>query len=144
MAQIETIRVALQTGSDSGAGSDGGVYLGIAGREFRLARSDINDYRQGGADTYVLGKGGNVENPATQDPRNLNFAAQEIRDFPVYIRFEPNVSSPRGDNWQMRAARVTVNGLNSPDWRSSLVSDPGIWLGLTYGSVVHLTRWTTS
>lgn len=144
MAEIETIRVTLRTGTDGGAESDGGVYLGIAGREFRLARSDIDDYRRGGTDTYVLGKGANVENAATQDPRNINFAAEDVRNFPVYLRFEPNVSSPRGDNWQMREARVVVNGLASPDWRSSLVNSPGIWLGLTHGSIIYLSRWTTN
>ncbi len=39
MVDINSVHVNIQTGSVSGGGTDGDVYVGFAGREFRLDTS---------------------------------------------------------------------------------------------------------
>src|SRR5689334_9844294 len=98
MTDVTSIAVDLVTGRGSGASSDGSVYLGLGGREFRLARSDIDDY-QGGADKYILGEGSNkIENAETSDPRQQYIEVESLRRLPVYIRFAPYRGSV-DDNW---------------------------------------------
>jgi hypothetical protein len=137
--RVQTIRVDLMTGASVGADSDGGVYLGFLGREYRLARADIDDYRRGAYDVYRMGTGGNIEYAAQADPRHEMTPVSLSGLFPTYIRFEPNSST---DTWQMRGAYVVVNGQTLTPWRDgNLIDSPnGRWLGARYGTVVHLRK----
>ena len=47
MAQIESIQISINTGKESGGGTDGDIYLGVAGREFHLDTSADEEERAG-------------------------------------------------------------------------------------------------
>ena len=51
---IDQIRVEITTGRDGGAGTDGDVYLGICGREFRCDTS-ADDFERGSKREYIFG-----------------------------------------------------------------------------------------
>jgi hypothetical protein len=144
MAQINTIRLHLQTGDLSGAGTDGDVYLGVCGREFSIDTTR-DDFERGSAREYVLGAGSNVNNASVNDPRAQQLFVENVDHFPVYIRFQPQ---NRGDNWQLQRAEVRFNDDFFPVWdtASFVHNDPakGIWLGVRSGLVVHLPRHSDS
>ena len=48
MAQIESIQVNIETGDESGGGTDGSIYVGVGGREFHLDTS-ADDFERGSA-----------------------------------------------------------------------------------------------
>jgi hypothetical protein len=54
MAYVTGILCQVITGKQSGAGTDGRVYLGFGGREFRLDSSK-DDYERGSWREYILG-----------------------------------------------------------------------------------------
>lgn len=54
MAPIETLRFNLQTANASGAGTDGDIYLGICGREFKVDSTE-DDFEQESSRTYRFG-----------------------------------------------------------------------------------------
>jgi hypothetical protein len=56
MAQIESIQISINTGDESGGGTDGSIYLGVCGREFHLDTS-ADDFERGSGQEYVLGAG---------------------------------------------------------------------------------------
>ncbi|MGP4103371.1 hypothetical protein [Nonomuraea sp. KM90] len=145
---ITSISVYLATGGDDpDDGTQGGVSndrasisLGIAGREFGLARSDVTDQQRDSADTYVLGEGGNVVKPDWNDPRRPRRTLGDLIDHPVYVRFTPPPDVP-DDDWHLSRADVTVTGANgSSVTYSAQLGEPGVWLGSTSGQVVHLDR----
>jgi hypothetical protein len=115
MAKITGILCQIITGNRSGAGTDGSVYLGFGGREFRLD-SKADDYESGSWREYVLGEGPLapslpapqilVENKEENDPRTrypLDTAI--LGRAPVYIRFEPEGGD---DRWNLEFAAVLV------------------------------------
>jgi len=140
MPQIDTIGLNLKTGNLSGAGTDGDVYLGVCGREFSIDTTR-DDFERGSARTYVLGDGSNVNNAAVNDPREQRLFVENVDNFPVYIRFQPQ---GRSDNWQLQRATLSFNGDTFPQWDtlSFVDNDPasGIWLGTRSGLFVHIPR----
>ncbi len=56
MAAITGILCQVVTGNFSGAGTDGRVYLGLGGREFRLD-STADDFERASIREYVMGRG---------------------------------------------------------------------------------------
>jgi hypothetical protein len=140
MTKINTIKVNIETGDLSGAGTDGDVYVGVAGREFFLDTTR-DDFERGSSRQYVLGSGSNVNNAGVNDPRKQNLLVEAVDFFPVYIRFQPE---SRGDNWQLQRAVLTLNEDFFPQWDSAgiVFADPaqGIVLGVRAGLVVHLPR----
>jgi hypothetical protein len=68
MAVIERIDVQLATSTREGAGTDGDVFIGIAGREFYI-ESEANDFEAGSNRTYRLGDGANILYSGLNDPR---------------------------------------------------------------------------
>ena len=103
MAQIESIHVNIETGDESGAGTDGSIYVGVCGREFHLDTS-ADDFEHGSSHEYVLGAGSDVVNPAVNDPRKQFLQTEDVESFPIYVRFEPNNS---GDNWNLARAEMS-------------------------------------
>jgi PLAT/LH2 domain len=138
MAQIESIQVNINTGDESGAGTDGDIYLGLGGREFHLDTT-ADDFERGSSHRYVLGSGSDVVNPAVNDPRKQFLQVEDVDSFPVYVRFEPNND---GDNWNLARADVTLNNNFFPLWETiGFIPEPdGIWLGQRSGTVVHLHK----
>jgi len=140
MPQIDTIGLNLKTGNLSGAGTDGDVYLGVCGREFSIDTTR-DDFERGSARTYILGDGSNVNNAAVNDPREQRLFVENVDNFPVYIRFQPQ---GRSDNWQLQRATLSFNGDIFPQWDTSsfVGNDPasGIWLGTRSGLFVHIPR----
>ena len=84
MANLMRIDVTIQTGDRAGAGTDGSVYLGIAGREFHCD-STANDFERGSSRTYTFGDGANVRNGNRNDPRTPQLTREAVDRFPVYI-----------------------------------------------------------
>ena len=138
MAQIESIHVNIETGDESGAGTDGSIYVGVCGREFHLDTS-ADDFEHGSSHEYVLGAGSDVVNPAVNDPRKQSLQTEDVESFPIYVRFEPNNS---GDNWNLARAEMSLNNDFFPRWvTESFISEAeGIWLGQRSGNVVHLRK----
>ena len=138
MPQITKIEFHLETGDLSGAGTDGDVYLGLCGREFSID-SSRDDFERGSGRTYVLGEEADIRNAEFNDPRKQNLFTENVPNFPVYVRFQPQT---RGDNWHVVRADVRFNGALHIDWDTlpSVRRTEGIWLGVRSGLVVHLTN----
>jgi hypothetical protein len=133
---IQSIHLNIQTGDLSGAGTDGDIYLGICGREFR-ADTTADDFERGSTRLYIFGDGANVLNASTNDPREQQLLLANVDGLPVYVRFQPRNS---GDNWRLQRATVTLNGLLFPMWDTASFLQRGIWLGTRSGLYVHLPR----
>lgn len=142
MADITKIEAYVYTADVTAAGTDGWVYLGIAGREFLLDSSG-NDFEQGSTFTYVLGEGANVLNGEYNDPRKPQLDTDDLDRYPAYIRFEPAGSNPA---WCLERATVTVNGGSDVPHRFDnprlvgTAENQRIWLDQSYGKSVYLKR----
>jgi len=139
MSKITTMIVVLDTAVESGAGTDGDVYLGICGREFYLD-TDRDNFE--GVDQFVLGEGSNVKYAQLNDPRTQQLDTDDADRYPVYIRFAPQ---NRDDNWRLERAFVLLSDdSNEPDWEwrpdGALSPMEPIWLGTHAGLVVHLKK----
>lgn len=136
MTALTSLQLNLQTGDLSGAGTDGDVYLGFAGREFSIDTS-ADDFERNGARTYRFGDGSNILNAAVNDPREPALELEKVARFPVYVRFQPQ---SRTDNWLLARATVTVNGGLFPMWDTAehFSQRVGLWLGVRSGLVAHL------
>jgi hypothetical protein len=147
VAKVTGILCQIITGDVDGAGTDGRVYLGIGGREFRLD-SQEDDYERLSWREYVLGAGPlrtnrsptqtRVRNWENNDP-TLRFPldTNSLRRAPVYIRFEPQGAN---DNWNLffvatlvYAAQFMVGYTPPEDFND-------LWLGQAMGKVIYLTH----
>jgi hypothetical protein len=130
MANIIRIDVHVTTGTAGGAGTDGEVYIGIAGREFYI---DIayDDFEQGSDRIYILGDGANIRYEDYNDPCNPQLDTADVDRFPVYLRFEP-----RGDdaNWNLDYIKVTINP--GPRTQADRVPYPKRWSNALAGSKI--------
>lgn len=150
MTKVTGILCQIITGDVDGAGTDGRVYLGIGGREFRLdSRED--DYERGSWREYILGTAPletdlsppqiRVRHSEDNDPTlRLPLDANTLARTPVYIRFEPHGAY---DNWNLffAATRVYADqfvvGYAPPEGFHDL------WLGEAMGKVLYLTsEWS--
>jgi hypothetical protein len=148
MSAITGILVQVITGEVENAGTDGRVYLGLGGREFRLD-SKADDYERGSWREYVLGRGPKepdlpspqvrVEWPEFNDPR-VGFAIDtvDLMKSPVYLRFEPEGDSP---NWNAKTVFALVY-VGESTFYMSFTTPPGfdnLWMGDEMGKIVYLT-----
>jgi hypothetical protein len=145
MSSVTGIACQIITGDVEGAGTDGRVYLGIGGREFRLdSRED--DYERGSWREYLLGTAAPERNLSAPQLRVLNWDDNSptlrfpldtdyLQRAPVYIRFEPEHPL---DNWNLFFAAVLVYagafvaGYSPPERFQDL------WLGSAMGKVLYL------
>lgn len=146
MAKITGILCQIITGNIDNAGTDGRVYLGLGGREFRLD-SRADDFERGSWREYILGQGPiepnlpspqvRVENRAYNDPR-LGFPLDTVNltRSPVYIRFEPSGSGP---NWNLAFAAALVYDGQFVVGYVPPVDFDNLWLGDSMGKVLYLT-----
>jgi len=141
---ITKIELKLWTSLRPGSGTDGRVYLGIAGREYAVnSRGRFRDFQpQADAVTYTFGDGSNVDRPEDNDPRSpWQTDALDITRCPAYLRF-----APRGhdDNWDLERADVTVwfigtapGSVRQEIHLSRLGSGPHLWLGEQRGQFLY-------
>ena len=135
MAAINKIRIAIRTGDEDNAGTDGDVYLGFCGREFCLDSSG-DDFERASVKEYLFGEGGNTTNKAENDPRQPRLLEENMELFPVYIRFQPN---DRDDKWLLKDARVTINDSSVPLYLTSL-GQVGLWMGVKSALFAYLQK----
>lgn len=148
MAQITGVLCQIITGKISGAGTDGAIYLGLCGREFRLD-STADDYEKGSWREYVLGAGPvepnllppqiRVRDPEYNDPRSAGFPldSSNLDRSPVYIRFEPEGAD---ENWNLATAVVLVYTGNFLKAYMPPPQFDNLWLGNRMGKVLFLTH----
>lgn len=79
MAILDKIEVKIVTRDVPNAGTDGEVYLGIGGREFRLNNLG-NQFKKGQTDNFTIGVGSNINNSKIND---LPQSAMANPDSPV-------------------------------------------------------------
>lgn len=132
MSAIRQIRVFVHTGVENGAGTDGDVFVGICGREFRIDTSGFDDFEAGHVRDYRLGEDANIANAGRNDPRSPQLDSDNLDKFPVYIRFEPSGS---GSDWNLSTVRVSVEGRSY-----GAGFQKGLWLGQSSGKFCYLSR----
>jgi len=136
---IKQIRVTISTGNINAASTDGKIFVGLGGREFRLDKPG-NQFERGNTDTFIVGDGSNIENPnrndlpttnGTQDSPKITY--YDVINFPKYIRFEPQND---GDNWNVDHVNVTT----IPETKIFQGPNPegNIWLGKISGLFLGL------
>lgn len=137
MTIISRIDVKIITGDRPDAETNGGVYLGIGGREFRLATAG-NDFARNSRQLFTLGEDANINHAADNDPRtSYALHTEELSHFPVYIRFAPN---DQHDQWNLEAVEVHVNparGAGERDY-DALHGAEHLWLGPASGLYCYL------
>ena len=142
MALVDSIQARVITGSQgivisgnvSPPGTDGDVFLGIGGREFRLDTT-ADDFENFSDRTYILGSGANVNNPLINDPRLPQLDTDLLDRTPVYIRFAPE---NRNDHWDLERVRVTVNpGPQEVVYEANVGN---LWLGVRSGTYCYLSK----
>lgn len=149
MAQVTGVLVQIITGNVNGAGTDGRVYLGLGGREFRLD-SNQDDYERNSWREYILARAPlepdlpppqiRVTNPGRNDPRvGLPVDTARLSRSPVYIRFEPAGDSP---DWNLRSVVVLVYTGESQfvvAYMPPMTFD-NLWMGDAFGKILYLTE----
>ena len=147
MAQVTGILCQVITGNVDGAGTDGRVYLGLGGREFRMD-SGGDDYERGSWREYIMGHGPVEPDLPSPQVRVLNGQQNDPRvgmpikklNTPVYIRFEPAGGNP---NWNLAFVAVLVY---APQFAVAYAPpEPNnfdsLWLGEKYGKVLYLSEY---
>jgi hypothetical protein len=137
MTAITQIKATIHTGDQENAGTDSWVYLGICGREFRLARSDVNDFGRSSHRDYFLGNGANVEDASLNDPKFPRLDTADLDQFPAYIRLEPAGDSP---DWNLDGVEVTITPSGSKYGRLGDGGGANIWLGQKMGKFCYLRK----
>jgi hypothetical protein len=146
MAKITGILCQVITGDVDGASTDGSVYLGLGGREFRLD-SEKDDYERGSWREYILGAGPQepnlpppqirVRNPERNDPRvGHPLDTINLSRSPVYIRFEPEGS---GEFWNLSFAAALVYSGQFVVGYTPPAGFADLWLGQAMGKILYLT-----
>jgi len=105
MAKINRIEVSITTGNN---GTLGAVYLGMAGREFRLNRLGQNDFMRNNVSQFVLGDPSHpfaVRDADNNDPKNPQLDTTDIAKFPLYLRL-----AGANAHWEIDDGMIVVNG----------------------------------
>lgn len=137
VAYIRQIRVEITTGRDKGAGTDGNVYLGICGREFRCDTS-ADDFEKGSTRTYIFGSmpGSfpNITQEQYNHPSRPPLLPEEADTFPAYIRLSQGSS-----RWLLAGAKVYVDQDVEPRWVDAMGNNP-LWMGDDCGCIYYLHK----
>ncbi len=143
MTNVEMIWVRFETGDQQGAGTDGDIYLGIGGREF-MVDSSSDDFERSSDQYYAIGKPNTILNYKINDPRKPQIEIEDVKAFPVYIRFAPKT---RTDRWNVDVVWVGVNDdtFNHIDFYRNIkiidgVREEGFWLGTHSGLFLYLRK----
>jgi len=151
--EVDRIIVTIKTGNKSNGSTNGKVYLGMAGREFRLDKSG-NQFQQGTEDQFIIGLGSNILNsnknglPNTSNTLNDSpkISFDSISEYPAYIRFEPTNNN---DQWNVDRVCVNVGSNSGPvaDFHAQILSginDDNIWLSEDSGLFIGLVAGACS
>lgn len=138
MADVQTIYPIVMTSKDTDSGTDGAVFLGIGGREFRLD-SKYDTLHPGDALNASIGVQSQVKNPTLNDPRTpYVLRSQDLGYFPTYLRLEGD------DHWKIAHALVIVDSGPVTNWFSadipSVDGHGGLWLGPRSGKCLYLRQ----
>lgn len=136
---VRKITVEVVTSYAKGAGTEGKVFLGLGGREFRLDIDSHDDFDRGDEVVYELGEGSNVCFPDRNDPRTgLPISVDAVLAHPVYIRLVPDDNA---DDWDLANVHVRLHAADEVI-RYAALEGPNahIWLGLQSGNCLHLQR----
>jgi hypothetical protein len=136
MTLIRSVHVLIYTADEEGAGTDGDVYVGAAGREFHLDTS-ANDFERGSHFVYRFGTFPTVIDTEANDPQRQRLRLESVDSLPLYIRFAP---ARRDDRWKLERAVVAFNSEETPLWDSDVNAPEGIWLDMRAGLVLHLPK----
>ena len=151
MVNINTIYVYLHTRYETGAGTNGDVYVGIGGREFSIDSSDedYNDFEEGNQRTYILGEkpplvpadSTTVLHSTSNDPRKpYALKTENLFSFPAYVRFVPDDPADEDDYWGLDEIVVTVNPTILPNIKySALGGNEYLWFGYNWGYTLYLS-----
>lgn len=125
MPDVEGIVVELETGSQTWAGTDDHLFLGVVGteggREFNLNVSGFNDYEPGTKVNYELGEefafdAAGPEKTPIKAPAALTSGSsiEQTAVTHVYLR-KHGVGSPSADDaWRLQSARVWLFAGGTP------------------------------
>ncbi|WP_129840549.1 hypothetical protein [Streptomyces sp. RFCAC02] len=144
MAAITQITVYVKTADQTAADTRSPVWLGIAGREFRLAAADSGAFARGAEFTFQIGENSTIDNGQWIDPRFPQLDTDDLDRYPAYIRMRNEGSEPA---WLLERIQVTVNPQAEIKHRFDnprLVGDAEnarIWLDDNYGNVLFLKRF---
>ena len=118
-------------------GTNSDVYLGIAGREFRLDRP-TGDFDNGSDVTFILGESTNVVNADRNDPRrDMPVFLTAPFAFPVYLRMSERID----DDWNMEFVEVRIfSGTGAAMSLRGFWTATGRVFGREFGYQVPLTR----
>ena len=142
MAQyVRQIRVEITTGRDRGAGTDGNVYLGICGREFRCDTT-ADDFEQGSTRTYIFGTLSttyptvfpNITSETYNHPSRPPSLPEEVDLFPCYLRLSQGSS-----RWLLAGAKVYIDDETEPRFVSAMSRNP-LWMGDDCGCIYYLRK----
>jgi len=149
LSHIGRITVTISTGDLDGASTNGRVYLGIGGREFRIDKPG-NQFQKGDTDFFTIGDGSNIEFsdfnnlPIIGDNNSPRIEFETLSNYPVYIRFEPQDNE---DNWNVEDVKVQVTQYNddplvaTSNKRMFIDLGSNIWLGKRSGLFLYLDRF---
>jgi hypothetical protein len=147
MPHVGQITATVTTGDVTNAPTNGRVYLGIGGREFRLNKPG-DQFKRHSTDIFIIGDGGNIDNPrnandlpmvgaGTINAPTIEFS--DLNDYPKYIRLEPKVED---DDWNVETVSVEAKEYNgsAASGNSKVFSDLGgnAWLGDPFGKMLDL------
>jgi hypothetical protein len=138
-ALVRKITVEITTSYADGAGTEGAVFLGLGGREFRLDIDDYEDFDRGDEHAYELGEDANVRFADRNDPRQgMPLSLADIASRPAYLRLEPRGKS---DDWNVASVTVrVVAGSETVRYGALQGSNESIWLGPQSGTTLHLKK----
>ena len=141
MSDILRINVRLRTSTGAGSGTDGLVFLGLGGREFRLDKAG-NDNETGDSIGYTLGEQADVFNADANDPRHPALTEADADSHRVYIRFDP---ASNADRWRLESATVVINPQLPRALRryyNALSGKAWLDLGPASGNICYLKLWS--
>ncbi|NYH80815.1 hypothetical protein FHR84_004183 [Actinopolyspora biskrensis] len=132
MTWIDSIEVAAKTGSEDEAVTVDRLFLGMAGREFRMDEQHVF----GNNDTahVVFGPTGNTDSAKWNDPRRPRLAMTDLDVFPSYVRLEGD------DGWLVESFVVTVESRfgERRKFANPNVEGEGLWLDELSGKYLYL------
>jgi hypothetical protein len=140
VASITRFDVRFKTSKNSGAGTDGDVYVGLGGREFYVD-SDAEDFAANADRTYTFGIGANVKFADSNNPADpFQLLTEDLSRYPAYVRFVPR---SRDDNWNIEFIDVKLNPGPTEMRYWALSGHDNIWLGVHSGLCCYLHEGKT-
>jgi hypothetical protein len=136
MAAIKTMEVTIKTGNN---GTMGAVYLGIAGREFRLNRYPQNDFMRNSISQFMLGDDSHafaVKNPDGNDPKQpMPLDTNDIARYPLYLRL-----AGANGHWEIVEGSIRVEAGAASKTIRILPQGVTLLMGPDTGEFLHIEQ----